>query len=179
MIRIHAGKFKGNSIKRVGIDSTRETASMVREAVFNSLYQINGNVLDLFGGSGSYGFTALSLGASELTLVDVNKRACAVLNDNALKLNILNNVKIYNKDYETFLKINTEKFDLVFLDPPYNFNSYDKLLEKISNQTTKNAKIILETDKKTNIPEAFNDFIIIKNKTYGIKKIVIYSNNSD
>ena len=82
MIRIHSGIYRGQTIRRVGIQTTKETASMVREAVFNSLYNIYGNVLDLFAGSGSYGITALSLGAENATFCDNNYKAFSTIKNN-------------------------------------------------------------------------------------------------
>lgn len=177
MIRIHAGAFKGINIKRVKLESTKETASMVREAVFNMLYSISGNCLDLFAGSGSLGITALSLGASSVTFVDSNKKAIKTINDNLLK--IKSSQRVLNQDYLSFLKTNYEKFDLILLDPPYDFNNYEELLNIVSNHTSDHARIVLEIAKNTKYPTKFNNFILDRDKVYGSKRVIIYHNLLD
>ncbi|HKL95460.1 MAG TPA: RsmD family RNA methyltransferase [Haploplasma sp.] len=176
MIRIHAGKLKGQTITRPRIESTKETASMVREAVFNSLYNISGDVLDLFAGSGSYGFTAYSLGANHITFNEINSLAHKNLLNNISKLNLRNEVSLFKKDYLLFLKENKVVYDYIFLDPPFDFKDYLSLLNEVSLHSNDNTIIILEIDKKTNVIETFANFVLSKNKTYGSKRIVIYVN---
>lgn len=177
MIKIHAGLFKGINIKRVKLESTKETASMVREAVFNMLYEIKGDVLDLFAGSGSLGITAISLGASSATFVDSKKEACLTIKDNLLK--IKRRDLVLHTNYLDFLKNNQKKFDLILLDPPYDFDDYEALLENVSHCSNLNAKIVLEIAKKTKYPNIFNNFILNKDKVYGSKRIIIYTNSLD
>ncbi|MDY0278312.1 MAG: 16S rRNA (guanine(966)-N(2))-methyltransferase RsmD [Acholeplasma sp.] len=178
MIRIHAGYLKGRYIKRVNIETTRETASMVREAVFNMLFAIEGNILDLFAGSGSYGLTALSLGADSCFFVDANKKAIKTIYENVNDLGLKNKVSIYNLNHEVFLKKNENTFNIIFLDPPYKFTNYLELLNLVSNHVVKlDGRIVLEIDKKNPVIEEFQDFHIEKQKVYGSKKIIIYVNN--
>lgn len=178
MIKITSGRLKNRSIDRVGIKSTRETASMVREAVFNILYDINDyTVLDLFAGSGSYGITAFSNGASKIYFVDKNKDAIQTIIKNIKKTQIDESCVVVNKSYEDFLNKNEIKFDLIFLDPPYNFSNYKKLLDDISIHLTKDGQVVLEIDKKTDFAFETNNLVLTKNKIYGSKKILIYLNN--
>lgn len=172
MLKIHSGKYKGQKIARVHIETTKETASMVREAVFNSLFKIKGNVLDLFAGSGSYGITALSFGASHATFVDNNFKAFKTINNNLDKLNI--KAEVYLSDYENFLNKNKIKYDYIFLDPPYNFTNYENLLNHLIPHLNINAKIILEIDKKTKLNNDIINLPINKEKVYGSKKVIIY-----
>lgn len=174
MIRINVGKLKGLSIKRPNIITTKETASMVREAVFNSLSTINGNVLDLFAGSGSYGFTAISCGASFTQFIDNNLIAFKTIKENIKRLGVEDNAKVYKIDYLDYLKNCKDSFEYIFLDPPFNFENYLDLLISVNKVSNKNTTIVLETDKRTKVIEEFEDFIITRNKTYGSKRIVIY-----
>jgi len=176
MIRIHSGILKGKVIKRVDLNSTRETSSLVRQSVFNMLGEVKGNVLDLFAGSGTYGFTSYSLGAKKVFFVDNNKKAYFNLIENSKKLEIIDNVQIYFLDYKNFLKKNNERFDLIFLDPPYDFETYNELLESCQKILNNCGKIILENKNNNPIFEN-NNLSIIKEKKYGIKKIVIYQKN--
>lgn len=177
MIKIHAGKYKNHYINRVKIKSTRETASLVREAVFNMINVEDKVVLDLFAGSGSYGITALSLGANNCYFIDNNKKAVLTINNNLKKLKINNNYQLYNVDYELFLKRNQTKFDVIFIDPPYNFNNYINLINTIILHLNIKGLIVLEVDNKNNLIEEANLFNIVKNKKYGNKKIIIIENN--
>lgn len=172
MIVIHAGKYKSKRIDRVKVKSTKETASMVREAVFNSLFKVHGKVLDLFAGSGSYGITALSLGASEAYFIENNSKAISTINSNLNKLNI--KAKVYKTDYNMFLKRNKVKFDYIFLDPPYDFKSYELLLNNIKPHLNDNSYIILEVDRKSKIDITNNSYEVIKDKNYGSKRIIIF-----
>lgn len=171
MIKIHAGKYKNQFINRVKINSTKETASMVREAVFNSLYNINGTVLDLFAGSGSYGITSFSLGAKEVYFVEKNNKAFLTIKNNLNKLNIKGN--LYKGDYKNFLKSNKVKFDYIFLDPPYDFNNYEELLNNVYYHLNSNGHIVLEVFKNTNIVIDNDKYFINKDKNYGSKRIII------
>lgn len=176
MIKIHSGIYKGMNINRINIDSTRETASMVREAVFNMVYNINGNILDLFAGSGSYGITALSLGVKFVSFNDSNYKAFKGLNDNINKLKISSLMyETKNLDYSDFLKSTKIKYDYIFLDPPYKFDDYHKLLESVSKVLTDKGVIILEVEKNTLIKIDDLDLEITKDKKYGIKRILIYT----
>lgn len=173
MIRIHAGRFKGVNINRVNVFTTKETASMVREAVFNVLYEVDGNVLDLFAGSGSYGITALSLGAEKATFVDNNTLAVKTINENLKKVKAF--ALVIKTDYESFLDNTNEMFDLVFLDPPYDFINYENLLSKLSLNLNENAKVILEVSKKTLVNIKDVHLNLIRDKNYGSKKILIFT----
>lgn len=175
MIKIHAGKYKGMNIKRVSLPSTKETASMVREAVFNILHNVGGSVLDLFSGSGSYGITALSLGADKATFIDNNNLAIKTIKDNLNKLKL--EQKVIKIDYLEFLKTNIESFDLIFLDPPYDFKNYEELINKLVKILNKKAKIVLEIANKTKINLELIDLEVIANKKYGSKKVIIFKNN--
>lgn len=171
MIKIHAGKYKGQLIDMVNLPTTRETAQMVKVAVFNSLYQIYGNVLDLFAGSGAYGITASSLGASNVYFIDNNKTAIKTIKNNLVKLNI--DAEVKHTDYMEFLNKNKVKFDFVFLDPPYNFDHYELLIDNLTKHLNGNGKIVLEINKNVKVKIDLLKYEIIKEKNYGLKKVII------
>ena len=176
-MRIHAGKFKNHKIKRPNVETTKATSSMVREAVFNMVNPSDKVVLDLFAGSGSYGITAFSLGASFINFVDNNKVAYQTIKENINKLSISNNTLVSLSTYEKFLKINNTKFDLIFLDPPYNFNNYENLINELKNHLNAAGSIVLELNFRTNITLEAINLKVIKDKKYGIKRVIIFSND--
>lgn len=99
----------------------RPTTDKVKESVFNIVqFDVEGRrVLDLFGGTGQMGIEALSLGAASCTFVDVRKEAAAVIRANLAHTKLEEQGKVVQGDYLAFLTGCREKFDLVFLDPPY------------------------------------------------------------
>lgn len=174
-MKITSGKYKGKTLISLSTN-TRPTANFVKEAVFNMLFKVNGTVLDLFAGSGNYGFEALSRGADKLYLNDVDKLAYKSLLTNKREINPLEEVIITNLDYQEALQKYQDKkitFDFVFLDPPYNFS--DERLKNILEELSLFSDIIvLEREKNSRLIE-IDCKKIIKNKNYGIKQITIYS----
>ncbi len=175
-MRIISGIYKGRRIERVGIKTTRETADMVKEAVFQMLpNQMDAIVLDLFAGSGAYAFEALSRGAKHAYLSDYNKKAVFTIRKNAQTLNVENQVDILFRSYDKMLKkVKDILFDTIFIDPPYAFKHYEQLLMDLSLITKASGLVVVETEKKTNLDDRYEDLVKVKEKTYGIKRIHIY-----
>jgi len=124
-IRIIAGKHKGRKLPVLMAEGLRPTTDRVKETVFNWLmpYIHQANCLDCFAGSGSLGFEAMSRGASQVTLVELNRNAAKQLQANK-ELIKADNVTVINADALSFLKENVSEsnqkaFDLVFIDPPF------------------------------------------------------------
>jgi 16S rRNA (guanine966-N2)-methyltransferase len=176
-MRIVGGIHRSRQLKMVGKPTTRETADMVRESVFNMLGgTVRGVVLDLFSGSGAYALEAISRGASYAHTVDLSKDAIKTIQENAKLLKEDHRVTIYHKDYEQFLTSLTidQKFDLVFLDPPYEMNIYEHVMDLLSSHTFEDSRIICESKKQLELPDTIGSFVKIKDKSYGIKRISIY-----
>jgi len=124
-IRIIAGKHKGRKLPVLMAEGLRPTTDRVKETVFNWLmpYIHQANCLDCFAGSGSLGFEAMSRGAAQVTLVELNRNAAKQLQANK-ELIKADNVTVINADALSFLKENVSEsnqkaFDLVFIDPPF------------------------------------------------------------
>ena len=100
---------------------TRPTADRVKEALFSILqFELPGaKVLDLFGGTGQLGIEALSRDASSAVFVDEREDACALIRENLNRSKLAQFAQVYRADYMTFLKKCHERFDIIFLDPPY------------------------------------------------------------
>ncbi len=175
-MRINAGKFRNHNIDMCNLETTRETSDKVRQAMFNLIGQFfDGEVvLDLFTGSGALGFEAISRGCKKAYLNDLNNKALDVVKKNASKLKLTDEVSISNLDYRDFLNTTKEKFDLIFLDPPYNMTKIDDILSLIKKNDCLNKKglIIFEMEKNTNPKSSYYE--ILKERSYGIKKVVIY-----
>ncbi len=175
-MRIIGGFHKGRILKRVGKKTTRETADMVRESVFNMLSNQSFRcVLDLFAGSGSYGLEALSRGAKYLYAVDKDKDAIKVVFENARILDVAEHMTILQRDYEQFIKgIGDLYFDLVFIDPPYELDCYDFVLVELNDSIEDHGLVVCESKKQRVLNDSYKNLKKIKEKTYGIKRITIY-----
>lgn len=174
-MRIISGKYKGKIIKEYNILGTRPTMDRIKESLFAmiQLYIPESICLDLFCGSGSLGIEALSNGAKECYFIDKNKKITEILKNNTKDID---NVFIINNDFQTFLKNTKVKFDIIFLDPPYDLfliNDAIKLIEQ-NNILNKNGLIICEYTKE-NIK---SNYEIYKEKKYGDKYIKIYIKNN-
>ncbi|RJX26816.1 MAG: 16S rRNA (guanine(966)-N(2))-methyltransferase RsmD [Acholeplasma sp.] len=176
-MRIIGGTYRGRIISRVDNKSTRETADMVRQAVFNMLGgTMFGSVLDLFAGSGAYGLEAISRGAKRAIFVDKEKAAIKTIEKNAELLKCQSVVTIYQMDYQTYLKSLTSDamFDVIFLDPPYQMDIYVDVITHLRSHLHPEGMILCESAKTLVLPDEILDLKKIKDKTYGIKRVSIY-----
>ena len=126
-MRIITGKAKGIRLVTLEGEATRPTSERVKEAVFSMLqFDIEGRrVLDLFSGSGQLALEAVSRGAAEAVLVDKSKDAVKIINTNIEKTKLRESCRVYCLDWRDYLRrFAGEKFDIVFLDPPYTQGLY-------------------------------------------------------
>lgn len=178
-MKIISGKYKGKKLKGFDIEGTRPTMDRVKESLFAMIQNNvkNSIVLDLFSGSGALGIEAISNGCSFVYFVDNNKNAINIIKYNLS--GILDSYKILKCDYNSFLKnVNNVKFDIVFLDPPYNTNYIENVLNYLNNNLTvlsDNAIIVCETTKNIDYLK-YNNLIIYKQRKYNDKNIVILKN---
>lgn len=131
-MRIIAGEFRGRKLKAIRGMTTRPTSDKVKGAIFNILGPrvIQTKVLDLFAGTGSLALEAISRGALKAVLVEQDSSAWNTIRDNMSFLKDENKIFLFRSDAFSFLKQHGgEKFDLIFLDPPY----YKGLAEKAIN----------------------------------------------
>lgn len=174
-MKIISGKYKGRNLNGYSIEGTRPTMDRVKESLFAMIqnYVSGSNCLDLFAGSGNLGLEAISEGASCCTFIDNNKVAIKTINENLSKFDI-NNCKVYLKDFNIFLKETNEKYDLIFIDPPYKTDYIKKaiiLIEKYD--LLKNSGLmILESDDESKL-YCSDSYDMFKEKKYGDKFIWI------
>lgn len=171
-MRIIAGKRKGLNIKTIEGESTRPTRDMVREALFSILTSKipDAKFLDLFAGSGAIGIEAISRGAVEACFSDTNSQCIKVIKENINKANFENESRVFNLDYKLVLKkLKDEKFDVIFIDPPYNKGLGVDAITKISEYDllADDGVIILETDTNEEVPEGIGIYEKYNSKKYG------------
>ena len=174
-MRIISGKYKGKKLNGFNIEGTRPTMDRVKESLFGMIqtYIPDSIVLDLFAGSGALGLEAVSNGAKECYLIDNNIEAIKTIKENSQ--NFEEQLNIIHIDYKKFLKTTDKKFDVIFLDPPYKEKQLDTSLHIIEERglLNENGIVICEYE----IGEPHTNLELIKEKSYGPKKIKIYKNN--
>ena len=174
-MKIISGKYKGRVLKGFDITGTRPTMDRVKESLFGTIqsYVPGSVVLDLFAGSGNLGIEALSEGASFAYLVDSNSKAIKVIKENINNIGITD-IEVIHSDYKEALKSFNNKFDLIFLDPPYNTDYIEKSIKLIEDNNLLNDDgiIVCESDAIDKI--IYSDvFKKVKEKKYGDKYIVL------
>lgn len=171
-MRIISGKYKSRRIETLNSNDTRPTTDKVRENIFNILGVVDGEVLDLFGGSGALGLEALSRGAESAIFIDGARDAVGVLKKNTR--GIEERVEIYKNDYRRALKAlarREKRFDLIFLDPPYLKGIVQDALVLIEELAIlkEDGRIVVETHKDENYQ--LYSFERIKEAVYGTIKV--------
>lgn len=187
-MRIISGNYKGKKILLPKDKLTRPLKDLTKESIFNvikhsKLLDINlenSNILDLFSGVGSFGLECLSRGAANVTFLESYKEVLTVLKKNIDNLKQQDSSSIIEKDIfsENTLKALNDKFDIIFMDPPYKEKKLSDLLNTIIKLKLlkNNGSIIIHRHKKEE--DVFpNEFKIIIEKNYGISKI-IFGNTS-
>ena len=181
-MQIITGKYRGRKLLSLETEKTRPTLARVKESLFSMVdeYISDKVVLDLFAGSGNYGFEAYSNGARYVYLNDFNKECFKVINNNINKFGIKDYFKTTNYDYLKALKYYTDnkiKFDLVFLDPPYKMHVCKDIMQYMrkNDLLSPNALIISEVSENY-FEDEEESFLLIKFKKYGDKYVFIYKN---
>ncbi len=182
-MRIISGSFKGKKFLLPKNKLTRPLKDLTKESIFNiikhsKLLNIelqNSNILDLFSGVGSFGLECLSRGAANVTFLESYKDVLKVLKKNIDSLKQQNNSKIIENDIflESTFKLLDNKYDIIFIDPPYKEKKLLILIEKIIKLKLlkDNGVIIIHRHKKEEdqFPKEFN---LMFKKNYGISKII-------
>lgn len=146
-MRIITGSARGVSLFTLPGEATRPTAERTKEAVFSMIqFDIEGRkVLDLFAGSGQLALEALSRGAAEAVLCDNSKDAINIIKKNAEKTRLSPKCKIYSSDAKALIgRLGEEKFDIIFLDPPYALKAVPSVLDSLlANKRLKPTTILV------------------------------------
>ena len=146
-VRINAGEWRSRIIKFPDAIGLRPTPERVRQTVFNWLGQdLSGlSCLDLFAGTGVMGFEALSRGALTATLVEKSTSAYKALIENKQLLKA-EQASLRHQDALQFLSQNSQKFNLIFLDPPYHMQWLDKVLPQLLSHLLEGGLVYAESE---------------------------------
>ncbi len=181
-MRVISGKFKGRKLSCADGKTTRPTMDFVKEAMFSIVYDFsNKNVLDLYAGSGSLGIEALSRGASSVDLVEFSSKAIKEIFHNLNTIGCGKEIKVKKKKVDSYLKKCEKKYDVIFVDPPYQKNLINKTLKLIleNKLLAENGVIIVEHHSFEKIqPQDFEGYDI-KTKKYSKCSITTVTGGND
>lgn len=171
---ITAGNLKGQRVKCPSGKDVRPTSSKTRMGVFNvisSNFSFNSqiNLLELFAGTGLFSFEALSRDIDTATLIDKSDNSVSYIRENIKNLKLQNRVELIKMDALSFIKERElDKYNLIFMDPPYSLNICNDILEIISKKINKGTVVIVETNKEfvTENTEII-DYKIVRIKNWG------------
>ncbi|MGQ7846831.1 16S rRNA (guanine(966)-N(2))-methyltransferase RsmD [Granulosicoccus sp. 3-233] len=171
-VRIIAGEWRGRKLAVADVEGLRPTGDRVRETLFNWLQPLvaGSRCLDLFAGSGALGYEALSRHATSVTLVEPNGRAHAVLQQSAEVLGVpKSRARLVQGSAEQFLSGNRDRYDIVFIDPPFDYElQWDTLAVLASGHVTDNAHVYIESPTVQAMPEQLpGGFCVHREKVFG------------
>lgn len=184
-MRIIAGKHKSRLLVTLEGMNTRPMTDRMKESVFNCIgpYFDSISVLDLFGGSGALSLEAISRGAAHSYIIDNSKEAIKIIRQNVTSLKEEASCSVYQSDYKIALnKLKNEKFDLVFLDPPYRLNIIKEILDFILENDMLNdganlvCQFVRGNLEKLGVDENYHkdELKVIKNYSHGNSEMLIY-----
>jgi 16S rRNA (guanine(966)-N(2))-methyltransferase RsmD len=157
-MRVIGGQFKGRRLKPPTWEGLRPTSDKLRETLFNILApRIAGaRVVDGFAGTGALGIEALSRGAAHVTFVEQNRRALALIRENLAACGVDQSYTIEHGDVAAVLRHAAGTFDLVLLDPPYDFHMTSEALDAAAVHLAPGGLIVLEraTRREPDVPAA-------------------------
>ena len=181
-MRVIAGDYKGRKLQTPSDYSIRPTTDKVKEALFSVIqFDIEGRrVLDLFAGTGQLGIEALSRGAESAVFVERRKDALQAVRENLEACGFSDRARVVNGDAMSYLK-SGEKFDLIFLDPPYASGLLEQALEDIArfDICRRHGIIVAESAADKTLPPLSSPYSIYREYRYGKIKLTVYHRNED
>ena len=182
-MRIISGYLKGKKINFLKSTTTRPLRDFVKESTFNvighsNLVNVsleNSSILDLYSGVGSFGIECLSRGTKKTTFVENNNNALIVLKENITQLKIEKKSKIFETKVVSFLSRlkKSDKYDIIFFDPPFSENFFINELNMIKNSNiyNKNHIVIVHREKKSqdNLSGVMN---VLMTRNYGRSNVL-------
>ena len=181
-MRVITGSARGRRLKEIEGLETRPTTDRVKEALFSVIqFDIEGRrVLDLFAGTGQLGIEALSRGAESAVFVEQRKDAVQAVRENLAVCGLSDRARVVSGDAMSYLK-SGEKFDLIFLDPPYASGLLEQALEEIArfDICRRHGIIVAESAVDKVLPPLSAPYAVHREYRYGKIKLTVYHRNED
>lgn len=179
-MRLAGGEWRGRNLKVPSGDAVRPTQDRVREALFSMLqFELAGaSFLDLFAGSGSVGFEALSRGAARATFVELAPRHAACLQANVQMLKAEARCTVVRADVYAWLAASPTGFDIAYADPPYELGAergYARMLQVLAERNVVKAGGLFIAEMKAHQdPDVSPLWDLCRDRTYGQTRLAVY-----
>ncbi|MGI6686165.1 MAG: 16S rRNA (guanine(966)-N(2))-methyltransferase RsmD [Bacillota bacterium] len=177
-MRVISGQAKGRLLTAPRGFITRPTSDRVKEAIFNVLAPkiMGSHVLDAFAGSGALGIEALSRGAEHVVFIEKRREAWLTVKKNLALTGFDGRAEVFMGDFASVLSCLEERFDLIFLDPPYNEGLIQKAVSLIidSGLLKSEGVIIIETASKFQELPTKEEITLKKESVYGDTAVLYY-----
>ena len=192
-MRISGGNAKGRKIgfrkaflKKNESDELRPTSAKVREALFDIIRkELPGSVfLDLYAGTGGVGIEALSRGAAKVVMVETNTLRVRLIQHLLSEFDFSGRARVVNLRACDFMEREGEKgqrYDIIFLDPPYGSEELTKVLSLIGEGKSirEGGLVVAEHFSKTKLPESVGRLACVKGYKYGDTVLTLYKSCYD
>jgi 16S rRNA (guanine966-N2)-methyltransferase len=159
-VRVIAGQFKGRRLKTPKWEGVRPTSDKLRETLFNILAPriVGARVLDGYAGTGALGVEALSRGAAHVTFVEKDRRATALIEENAQVCGLKGGYTIACSDFLAWRGDAAGSFDLILLDPPYDIRNVHQVLDRAAGLLSSGGLLVLEraTRQEPDVPSSLD-----------------------
>lgn len=170
-MRVIAGYLGGRQFQSPRGQRTHPMSDKARGALFNALGDINNlTVLDPFAGSGALSFEAVSRGAKKAVAIDKDRNAQNAIEANTKQLGLSGKVKLVKASARAWLSTTADKFDLVFMDPPYD-DIQTNLMIELAERSTMMVVLSLPPTASVNLSGGFEQIAV---KVYGDSQLVFY-----
>ena len=177
-MRVITGTARGRRLKELSGTETRPTTDRGKEGLFNIIqFDIEGRrVLDLFAGTGQLGIEALSRGAASAIFLDMRKDAASLVGENLKLTGLQDRGRVICGDAMAYLSTCREKFDIVFLDPPYGTGLLEQALSKITQFDILRGHgiIVCESKISQELPPVAQPYFLHRTYRYGQIKLTVY-----
>jgi 16S rRNA (guanine(966)-N(2))-methyltransferase RsmD len=170
-VRIVAGSRKGHRLTAPKGTRTRPTSDRVRENAFNLIGPVEGaTVIDLYAGSGAMGLEALSRGAESVVFVESDRDACRVINANLDKLRL--RATVLCSDVLRVVANERDRYDLVLLDPPYDFADHERLARYLPGLLAPDGLLVYESPAR--VQPAIERLHVRTSRKYGSARLTLF-----
>ena len=175
-MRVITGSARGRRLESPTGDNVRPTTDVVKEAVFSIVqFSVEGGMfLDAFSGSGQMGIEALSRGAAGAVFIDSSRRSMNIIKRNIALCGLEDKARTVSGDSISFLENTNEKFDIIFLDPPYMTGLLQSALDKCGGALSDNGVVICEHPREEKLPEKTEELYLAREYRYGKIMISLY-----
>ena len=175
-MRVITGIARGKRLRSLEGNDVRPTTDKVKEGIFSAIqFDIEGRrFLDMFAGSGQMGIEALSRGAASAVFIDSSPAAVKVCTENVTTAGFADSSKIIKRDSVGYVSTTTEKFDIAFLDPPYEAGILENALRAVTPKMSDYGIVICEHPQEVLLPHEANGFAVYRTYRYGKINVTVY-----